>query len=519
MKDPKLEMIDLSLIDEDVSNHRILEDAAADKDLAESVAQDGIKQPIKVNRKEDDRYTIVFGHRRRKAALAAKLTNIPAIVAEGMTEAEIRAEQAIENIKRKDLHPLEEAKFCADMAETLAADYPEKTKLVEALAQRLGRSRTWVDHRLNMSRLSPRVESAFLAGDIHLQHAQLISRLVDHDAQDEVLGQVRAHECTWYKGRERAESRRGPAPISETRHAVEQRLRGLKDAPWDLSAEFDGKIACSVCPHNAANRGDLFDTDQPKDPICLDARCFKEKSKFVGLAIRRATNTLVKDTDSPTPAKAKKAIAERDVGFVRTKAVVEAAKRRTSPDQPSAAERHSEADWQRRHRIDMTFRQRMSEWLEPIMAAIVEKLPCSAQAVAIIELVDQTNLAARAEDGDGQERKKARETFGAVLELLPGIDEADEKEKNNRLVTAVSLLAPYLPDHSANQYRRPFDLRTWDDNPFTRQRLCELFAIDVQGKKPTRPAIEKELYPPQPKKKAAKKKATKKKASKKAAAA
>ena len=519
MNNPKLEMIALRLIDGDVSNHRLLEDAAADKDLAESVAQVGIKQPIKVNRKDDGRYTIVFGHRRRKAALTAELAEIPAIVAEGMTEAEIRAEQAIENIKRKDLHPLEEAKFCADMAETLADEYPEKTKLVETLAQRLGRSRTWVDHRLNMSRLSPRVEAAFLAGDIHLQHAQLISRLVDHDAQDEVLGGVSASECTWLDGRERQESRRGPASISETRFAVESRLRTLKDAAWDLAAEFDGKIACDVCPHNAANRGDLFDTDQPKDPICLDARCFQEKSRFVSLAIRRATNTLLKTTDKPGSAGAKKAIAEREVTFVKPKAVVEAAKRRIAPDEPTAAERGGAMDWQQRHRVDCELRERMRGWLEPALDGIMEKMPRCAEAVAIIELVDSTRLVAIAEDGRGAQRKQAREDFGAILDLLPGLDEAKQQEKGKRLLAAVARIAAYLPDPAENQYRRPFDLRPWDDSPFTRQRLCELFSVKPEGKKPTRSEIEKELFPKPAKNAAGKKKASKKKASKKGSAA
>lgn len=509
--------IEIERIDEDVENHRLVTDIQSDGALLESILANGVQQPIKLCEKANGRYTLVFGFRRKAAAFKAGLKKIPAIVVSGLTPSDIRSLQAIENLERKELHPLEEARFVQDLGETLAVEHlrDDEENLVQELAARIGRTPKWVENRMALGRLSPRVRQAFLDGDIQLQHAQLIGRLVSHDAQEEVLGSVRGRYRGWLLGshvkpREREEAKDPPSTIAETRRLVEARLNELAGVPWKLDAAFDGKIACTECPHNSANRLDLFDGDSPKKPTCLNAPCYKEKHKFAGRAVQRATNTALKTADKVTPATARKAIKEREVEFVTPKAVTAAAQRRQAPaTQTTGSERRGMADWERHRKIMNTLRERTEAWLNPIIEAIDAKLPYSdPDGIAMIALINQSGLLGQVV-GRGKKTAAAREKLRKALVMLKEPAKLDE---------LVRLLASDIRGQLTGRraiYNHPLELNREhfnDAHGFTRQALCEIFDIPVEDEKPTAKAVERELFPPEPK--AAKKK-TRKKATKK----
>lgn len=519
--------IPLAEIDEDIENHRLVSDPRSDEQLLQSVRDNGIQQPVKVSRKDDGRFTLVFGFRRKAAAAAAGLDTIPAIVAENLPAERIRALQAIENLERRDLHPLEEARFCHDLAETVTADHgdsdcPSDLDVAEAVSQRIGRSKKWVEHRLNLARLSERVQQAFMDGDIHLGHAQLIGRLVSHEAQEEVLGRVQAWTPTWMDNA--AEHRNAPGTIADTRRLVEAHLRDLSDVAWKLDQEFDGKVACTACPHNSANRLELFDADQPKKPQCLDAECFAEKNRFTSRAVVRATNTLLKSGAKPTPAQARKAVEEREVEFVEPRAVAAAAKRRQNPAKPTAREQHGQQDQERRIVVDNRLRKLTREWSEKVDQEINEYLPFEGPdgGLAMLVLIGASGVIDCFDPRPWQtvkkaDQEKAQADLEQALELVKSAYDPKQPAGETPIIRLSRLLHPWFK-------------RTLDDSPElglealalnfdsgrTRQTLCKAFGIDTHqfGPRPTRKAVEAELYPP-PKGKTSKKKKGKKKARKK----
>ena len=116
-------------------------DDEAIEELAQSIREHGIIQPIVV-RKKGKKYEIVVGERRYRAAKLAKLEEIPAIIKE-MTEEQMMELAILENLQREDLTPIEEAEAYQNLIEKLNFTQDD-------LAKRLGKSRP---HITNMIRL------------------------------------------------------------------------------------------------------------------------------------------------------------------------------------------------------------------------------------------------------------------------------------------------------------------------------------------------------------------------------
>ena len=123
----------ISQIDPTVGQPRKTFDQEALAGLADSIAAHGVLQPILVREVGPDRYAIVAGERRWRAAKLAALSEIPAIVVE-MDEKTAAEVALIENIQREDLNPIEEA----EAYETLAGEY---RMTQEEIASRVGKSR------------------------------------------------------------------------------------------------------------------------------------------------------------------------------------------------------------------------------------------------------------------------------------------------------------------------------------------------------------------------------------------
>lgn len=510
----QLQEVSIDLIDEDVPNHRLITDPLADAEQVASIKKDGVQQPIKLNKKPDGRFTVVFGFRRKKNSLAAGLKTIPAMVVEGLSNSEIRALQAIENIERQNLHPLEEAQFCQDLADSLQADHDASDidadlDIAAAIASQIGRDPKWVEIRLALARLSPRVKKAFLEGDIYLGHAQQIAKLATHEAQEEVLGYVAAKIPGYVGGPRRAEGKQPPKTIAETRNHVENRLRELVSVPWKLDAEFDDKPACIGCPHNSATRLELFDGDEPKKPTCLKAPCFEEKRKAAQRAVNLATNTLCKKEGEPAPALAREAIKERNVEFIHPKFVVQAAKDRQAKGKgkkSSAAQSRGHMQYEKEQKINDEYRSRLKAWQTPIHAAIEEQLPYNDPIGCVMMQLIDTHLVEYADRGWGSKTriKMARQLLPSAFALLKS-PSADSLAK---LALKLQPIMEIRPD--------VFSLNGHWEKPFTRQALCETYGIKVTDPAPDRKKIEKELFPSAEKAETKKKRVVKKAGGKKA---
>lgn len=131
----KVREIDISKIERDLNQPRKNFDEEALKELANSIREKGVLEPILV-RKAGDGYIIVAGERRWRASRLAGKTTVPAIVIEPKDEREIREIQIIENLQREDISPIERARAILDYLKPLANGKSVKTLLIN---MRMGR--------------------------------------------------------------------------------------------------------------------------------------------------------------------------------------------------------------------------------------------------------------------------------------------------------------------------------------------------------------------------------------------
>lgn len=156
------------------TNPRTHFDDAYISELAHSIADKGVMQPIVV-RQQGERFEIVAGECRYRASKVALLTGIPAMV-RSYTDEQVLELQLIENIHRRDLTPLEQAKGYRRLIDT----NPDKHSAA-SIAQRLGLSPQWVWDRMKLNDLSPEAKRLLEQERMSVGHAILIARLKPED--------------------------------------------------------------------------------------------------------------------------------------------------------------------------------------------------------------------------------------------------------------------------------------------------------------------------------------------------
>ena len=144
-------------------------DAASLAELALSIREQGIMQPILVRPVDGGRFEIVAGERRWRAAQQAGLREIPALV-KNVPDQSALAVALIENIQREDLNPLEEAKGLQRLIDEFGLTH-------ETAAKAVGRSRSAVTNLLRLNALAPPVQEYLLAGALEMGHARALLAL------------------------------------------------------------------------------------------------------------------------------------------------------------------------------------------------------------------------------------------------------------------------------------------------------------------------------------------------------
>ena len=156
-------------------------DADALQELAESIKQFGVLQPLLVQKKEDY-YEIIAGERRWRASKLAGLKEVPVIVKE-FTEQEAVEISLIENIQREDLNPIEEAMAYKRLMEEFHLKQ-------DAIAERVSKSRTAVTNSMRLLKLDARVQQMLIDEMISTGHARALLALESKDAQAEAAVKV-----------------------------------------------------------------------------------------------------------------------------------------------------------------------------------------------------------------------------------------------------------------------------------------------------------------------------------------
>src|ERR1700756_5790403 len=208
-------------------------DEGALQELAASIRAQGLMQPILVRPVSADKYEIIAGERRFRAARLAGLEEVPVLVRDVPDQA-AAAMALIENIQREDLNPLEEAQGIQRLLDEF--DFTH-----EQAAESVGRSRSAVSNLLRLLNLAVPVQTMLLAGDLDMGHARALLA-VDAATQITLANQVVNRQMSV------RETERLPSPPTKAAPAVKARANphdGGRDTRR-LEEELSDLLAASV---------------------------------------------------------------------------------------------------------------------------------------------------------------------------------------------------------------------------------------------------------------------------------
>ena len=157
-------------------------DEEALADLAQSISELGIIQPITVRKINDGSYQLVSGERRLRASKLARLTSVPAFVREANDQESLEM-ALVENIQREDLDPIEIA-----LSYQRLIDEIDLTQ--ESMSKRVGKKRSTITNYLRLLKLHPQVQGALRRREISMGHGRAIMGLEEEEDQIELLVSV-----------------------------------------------------------------------------------------------------------------------------------------------------------------------------------------------------------------------------------------------------------------------------------------------------------------------------------------
>jgi ParB family chromosome partitioning protein len=216
--------IALDLIDPNPFQPRQVFDDESLEDLTRSIQVQGILQPVLL-RRNGERFQLIVGERRWRAARAAGLQAIPAQVRDSATDEEMLELALLENVQRKDLNPIEIAQAILRLQESCHLTQ-------EMVAEKLGVSRAHVANLVRLLRLPERIKTALADGRVTMGHARALLSVSDEKQQSELFerfladGRPTVREAEDLTRRAAGKPRKKPAPAD---HRQELELRKLEE--------------------------------------------------------------------------------------------------------------------------------------------------------------------------------------------------------------------------------------------------------------------------------------------------
>lgn len=212
------------------------------QELADSIREKGLIQPVILRRSEEGRYELIAGERRWRAAQRAGLKELPAVLREAGEE-EVLELALIENLQREDLNPLDQAEAYQVLLEKLCLTQEE-------VAQRIGKSRVTVANTVRLLALPPAALKALRAGGITAGHARAILALAEEPEQLWLLNEIQSKNL----------SVRQAETIARTAQKAKPAKRGPRDPDLiALEQRLTRTIGTRVAlkPGNRANTGTI----------------------------------------------------------------------------------------------------------------------------------------------------------------------------------------------------------------------------------------------------------------------
>jgi len=253
---------------ESPTNPRQIFDGEGLQELAASIRANGVLQPLLVRPRAERRFEIVFGARRYRGAAIAEQETVPVCIRE-MTDAQVLEAQLVENLQRRDVHPLDEAHGYARL---LALDEPKYS--IELIAAKCGKHPGYVLSRLRLTELAPAVVEAFSKDEIGLGHALLLAKL-------QPAAQQEAMPACWQESYANgSKAKRILLPVRHLREWIEHNiLLELAAAPF---SKEDAMLvpeagSCLECPKRTGHNTLLFEGMGAQHDSCTDPACYAAK--------------------------------------------------------------------------------------------------------------------------------------------------------------------------------------------------------------------------------------------------
>jgi len=231
-----------SILPGDGQPRKIFESEAI-QELASSIKEHGILQPILVRKRYQGQYEIIAGERRWRAAQAAGLHSVPCLIAE-MADEKVLTAALVENIQRRDLNPIEEAEAYRRLAEDLGYTQAE-------VADAVGKKRSSIANSLRLLKLPIQVRELVLDNTLSMGHARALLSLDDEASIEKLSKQVIHRNLSVRKTEDLVKKFKGPksenesktskTPSSEPRAIKELRLRLERSLGTKVKVDDNGE--------------------------------------------------------------------------------------------------------------------------------------------------------------------------------------------------------------------------------------------------------------------------------------
>ncbi len=251
---------------ESANNPRKTFDETALNELAESIRTQGVLSPLLVRPKGPHSYETVAGARRYRAAQLAGLDSVPARIVE-LTDAQALETSIVENLQRRDVHPLDEA---TGYVALMHLDYT-----LEQISAKCGKTTAYVLARARLAHFAPAATEAFAKDEIGVGHALLLAKL-QPEQQEEAL--AACYQETYGNG---SKPKRILLPVRHLQQWIEHNiLLELAVAPF---SKKDAQLvpeagSCVDCPKRTGHNTLLFAEIGANQPdSCSDPKCYAAK--------------------------------------------------------------------------------------------------------------------------------------------------------------------------------------------------------------------------------------------------
>ncbi|MCD8375783.1 MAG: ParB/RepB/Spo0J family partition protein [Oscillospiraceae bacterium] len=232
-------------------------------DLADSIREHGILQPLTVRRLSSGYYQIIAGERRWRAAKLAGLTQVPVNIIEA-DDRKVMELGLIENLQREDLNPIEEANGYLTLKE-------EYGLTQEEIAQRMGKSRPAIANALRLLALPELVRDMVLEGELSAGHARALLTLPNAESQEKAAQQIISLDLNVRQTEALVKKLQAEetAPPKEKNTSADSQKIYLEDLEKSLSARWGRKVSISPGKKKGKIQLEYYDSEDLEHLLSL----------------------------------------------------------------------------------------------------------------------------------------------------------------------------------------------------------------------------------------------------------